>query len=158
MLFRGKKHRSAFVAKVAFMGYLKRFAKEEGPCAWISRDGAVNRALEEDARCQFIFTLSGYRDLFYLVRHVGRKSHDKSYPKHLPTLLLGGTMDPVGAYGEGVRRVYSRLGAAGVSPLDILLYEGVRHEAFSDTERQKIFADLLAWLRTAVLKKEQNDA
>ena len=157
-LFRGKRHRSGFVAKVAFMGYLKRFSKEEGACAWISRDDKINRALEADPRCQFIFTLSGYRDLFYMVRHLGRKQHDRSYPKNLPTLLLGGTMDPVGAYGEGVRQVYSRLGAEGVDPLDILLYEGVRHEAFSDTEREKIFGDLVAWLRTAVLKEEREDA
>ena len=157
-LFRGKRHRSGFVAKVAFMGYLKRFSKEEGACAWISRDDGINRALEADPRCQFIFTLSGYRDLFYMVRHLGRRIHDKSYPKNLPTLLLGGTMDPVGAYGEGVRQVYSRLSAEGVAPLDILLYEGVRHEAFSDTDREAIFGDLVAWLNATVLKKESADA
>jgi alpha-beta hydrolase superfamily lysophospholipase len=67
-------------------------------------------------------------------------------------------MDPVGAYGEGVRQVYSRLSAEGVAPLDILLYEGVRHEAFSDTDREAIFGDLVAWLNATVLKKESRDA
>lgn len=150
-LFRGKRYRSPFVAKMAFAGYLSRFSKEEGVSAWITRDGEIRKTRDADLKSQFIFTVSGYRDLFRMVRHVGSRSHFAGYPKTLPTLLVAGTMDPVGKWGEGVRQVYSRLGDAGVSPLDILLYEGARHEVFSEIDREEFFSDLTKWLREAIL-------
>ena len=66
-------------------------------------------------------------------------------------------MDPVGKWGEGVRQVYSRLGDAGVSPLDILMYEDARHEVFSEINREEFFSDLKKWLFAVISEKEGAD-
>ena len=54
-------------------------------------------------------------------------------------------MDPVGDYGKGVRKVYQMLRKAGVKDVEMKLYHGARHEILNETNRQQVYADVLAW-------------
>ena len=54
-------------------------------------------------------------------------------------------MDPVGAYGKGVRKVYERMLAAGCD-VRLKLYEGGRHEMHNETNKDEVFADLVGYL------------
>ena len=65
--------------------------------------------------------------------------------KDLPILLLSGDMDPVGDYGKGVVKIKKRLEKAGCN-VQMRLYEGGRHEMHNETNRDEVFADLVAYL------------
>ena len=145
-LFRGKRYRSRFIASLANGGYDKHFPKEEGKGAWLTRETAQVADREGDPRTSFEFTLSGYIDLFKMLSLCNKRSWYKRFPKELPTLIVSGEADPVGAFGKGVRSVYSGLLAAGVSSLQIKLYEGARHELFNEINRNEVFGDLSEWL------------
>ena len=67
-------------------------------------------------------------------------------PKDLPILLVSGADDGVGNYGKGVRKVRKMLEKAGIRDLKMVLYENDRHEILNETDRYKIFADLLEWM------------
>ncbi len=146
MLFRGKKHRSGFMKRLAFIGYNSKFPKEEGEAAWLTRDNSIARAKADDPYANFTFTLSAYGDLFRFVSDSNSKEWFDGYPVELPVLIISGDMDPVGGFGKGVTRVYDGLKRRGVRDLTLKLYEGARHELFNEINRDEVFSYLASWL------------
>ena len=147
-LFRGGRHRSKLVCSLAEGGYNKAFDKSEGDSAWLTRDASQVAGRANDPKSNFIFTLSGYGDLFYMLFKCNSDEWFENYPKDIPTLVISGAYDPVGDFGKGVSYVYSRLRAKG-AVVDLKLYEGARHELFNETNREEVFSDLLEWIDNA---------
>jgi alpha-beta hydrolase superfamily lysophospholipase len=148
MLFRGKRYRSPFVAGLAFAGYNKYFEKGN-PNAWLTRDLPLVSDRGDDPYTSFIFTLSAYHDLFTMLENISKRSWYDSYPKELPTLIMSGTMDPVGQYSEGPRRVFEGLSSRGAA-VDIRMYEDARHELFNELCREEVFRDIRDFLERLV--------
>lgn len=144
---RGPKYRSKLVARLAFMGYNSKFPKSEGKNAWLTRETELVKHKNEDERAGFIFTVSGYRDLFGFLGDSNSNTWFKEYPKNLPTLIVSGDMDPVGNYGKGPAYVYKHLLVEGCKAVELKLYQGARHELFNETNRHEIFGDITEWLR-----------
>ena len=144
--FKGKKYRSKFVKNVASRGYNKKFPKEEGPNAWLTRDTELANEKLSDPLGNYTFTLSAYADLFRLVESANSKLWFRSYPNYMPTLIVSGEMDPVGGYGKGVRYVCNELLRRGHTALTLKLYEGARHELFNEINREEVFSDIVDWM------------
>lgn len=145
-LFKGSRHRSGLIKSLAFGSYNSRFPKEEGENAWLTRDLPRVASRSEDKFTSFDFTVSGYIDLFSALRECNSPSWYKSYPVNLPTLIMSGTMDPVGDFGNGPSEVYKGLLLAGCSDVELKLYDGARHELFNETCRDEVYKDIAAWL------------
>lgn len=143
---RGGHHRSALLQSLAFGGYNRRF-EGRTPYDWLTRDNGIVDRYAADPFCTFIFTSSGFRDLFTLLRRVSRRDWAGSLPKKLPMLLIAGDMDPVGDYGRGVRRVYEGIRAAGCRDVSLKLYPGGRHEILNELNRDEVYQDVLAFCR-----------
>lgn len=143
---KGERHRSKFISNMAFSGYNKRFTEEEGRNAWLTRNNEAVRDKDKDERGGFMFTVSGYRDLFRFLGRANSKQWFKNYPTQVPTLIMSGDMDPVGDYGKGPAYVYKKLMISGVESLELKLYPGARHELFNETNKDEVFSDLAAWL------------
>lgn len=148
--FYGSRHKSKLIENMAFGSYNKRYPKEEGHNAWLTRD--LDKVADRDTNefTSFKFTVSGYYDLFTLLGKSNSKAWFKNYPKKLPTLVMSGDMDPVGNYGEGTAYVYKQLMINGASNTTLKLYEGARHELFNETNADEVFEDILAWLSGVV--------
>ncbi len=144
--FKGKKYRSKFVKNLASRGYNKKFPKEEGANAWLTRDTELANKKLSDPLGNYTFTLSAYADLFRLVERANSKLWFEVYPKCMPTLIVSGDMDPVGGYGKGVRYVHSELLRRGHTALTLKLYEGARHELFNEINREEVFSDIVNWM------------
>ena len=100
-----------------------------------------------DPYCGFLFTASGYRDMFRGLERLRKLDELKKIPKGLPVYLFSGDKDPVGNQGAGVNKVAEELRQAGLRDVSVKLYPGGRHEMFNETNAQEVYADLLAWLR-----------
>lgn len=61
---KGWRYRSALVNKLAFGSYNKGFAPARTDFDWLSRDEATVDAYVGEPRCQFIFTLNAYHEMF----------------------------------------------------------------------------------------------
>ena len=135
---RGPRTVSPFMVRANMGGYCKRIPDAKSPNAWLTRDEAVVRAYDADPLCAFPFTLGSY--------HVNRVRWARSVDKTLPILLISGAEDPVGGYGEGVRKVWAMLGDAGVKDLTCEIFEGARHELHNEWNREEVFDYVLHWL------------
>ena len=145
-LLRGPRHHSELIRSLAFGSYNKKFPKEDGADAWLTRDVARVSDRATDPYTAFTFTVSGYQDLFRMITYSNRGEWFKKYPKRLPTLVISGDMDPVGNYGKGPEYVYRHLLMEGSDEVSLKMYEGARHELFNETNRDEVFDYLLGWL------------
>jgi len=143
---KGPRHRSTLITKLAFGSYNSKFPKSEGDNAWLTRDVEKVSGRAEDKYTNFLFTASGYCDLFDMIKRSNSQSWFAEYPKELATLVIGGDMDPVGNYGKGPDYVYKHLLIAGCKTVDLKMYEGARHELFNETNSEEVFSDLVGWL------------
>ena len=147
-LFHGGRYRSAFVAGLTVMGYNSHFPKSEGSRAWLTRDVDMASLRDQDPYTNFTFTLSAYSDLFALCGAANSQSWFRDFPKELPTLIISGEEDPVGAYGKGPGYVYKQLLLSGSSSVTLKLYPECRHELFNETNREEIFAYITEWIKS----------
>lgn len=138
--FKGERHISNTVDKLAFGAYNKR-CEEDGKYGWLTKDADIRAAYAADPFCTFRFTVSAMEDLLRLNGQSNRKDWAASLPKGLPVLLVSGCEDPVGSYGAGVKAVEGMLAAAGI-PVETHLYENCRHEILNDTCREQVIADI----------------
>lgn len=141
----GPYNRSKAIYALAFGSYNKGLPKEDGRIGWISGDADVRREYEQDPNSGFVFTASGYYDLFDLLTRVNKREWAESIDKSLPILLVSGRKDPCGDYGRGVVKVCEMLISAGVENTRIKIYPNSRHEILNDVERDEVFADILSW-------------
>lgn len=148
--FYGSHHRSELINNMAFGSYNKRYPKEEGHNAWLTRDLLKVADRDTNEFTSFKFTVSGYTDLFTFLANSNSKSWFKRYPTKMPTLIMSGDMDPVGNYGKGPAYVYKQLMINGASDVTLKMYEGARHELFKEINADEVFLDILTWLEGVI--------
>ncbi len=146
-LFRGEKHISPLLDKIAFGSYNERFGGNDpaDPDRWTTGDEEQRKIRYADPFCTFKFTISAMVDLVRLNQLVCRPAWYRAIPKNLPILLVSGENDPVGGYGKGVREVHGKLLCEGISAECILYPEG-RHEILNDCTYEQARNDILAFL------------
>lgn len=142
--FRGKKHISPLIEKLAFGEYNKGFGDGSNG-DWLSKDPEVRRKFNADKFCQYHFTISAMHDLVKINDAVNRTKWFKKISKTLPILLVSGTDDPVGEHSKGVKKVYQNLKKRGAN-VTMKLYTDNRHEILNDTARSEVIADIKKFL------------
>lgn len=145
-LFRGDRHRSKLLRTIQQSGYLKRCGKSADRTDWLTRDRAVVEKYNNDPYCNYIFTVSAYRDLFSMLAAVSTEEWAATVPTDLPILLISGEDDPVGSYGKGVLKVAGALTHAGARRLTTVLIPGARHEVLNETDKEDTYAVIDKWL------------
>lgn len=114
---------------------------------WSCSDERVVKDFLEDSKCQFRFTLNSFSNLA-----AGMDKVFSTYPKKplkcdLPIIFLSGAEDICGDFSKGVLRAYKHICSQGYDNVDIRLYEGARHEIFSEPCKDKVLADVFEWLK-----------
>jgi len=143
---KGEMHRSETVNKMVFGEYLKKIDNPRTPSDWITRDEAIVDLYRRDKYCQFIFTLSGFRDLMNILSQANDTPAFKDTPDNLPIYVFSGSMDPVGDYGMGIMKVVEGYRSAGCTDVTLKLYDGGRHEMLNEINRQEVYSDVLKWI------------
>lgn len=146
-LFKGEKYRSKFVDKLTFGRYNERFKGEKDEHCWLTKNKEVRERFDKDEYCNFKFTLSAMEDLVRLNRLSNSDKFYEQIDKTAPILLIAGSDDPVGGYGDGVRSVYRKLQKYGAN-VQISLYDGCRHEILNDTSEEAVTQEIIDFLNT----------
>ncbi len=141
---KGARYKSELINGMAFGTYNKRCEKRT-PFDWLSVNKENVDRYIADKNCGFLFTVSGYKNLFEVLQFVSAPEWFGAVPSDLPMFLIAGSEDPVGSYGKGVMSVYSKLKETGHNRTDIKLYQGDRHEIHNEDDRYDVFLDISAW-------------
>lgn len=147
---RGWRHRSRLVDAMAFGGYNRRLKHPRTDRDWLTREESLVDAYIADERCQFLFTLNGYYNLFYSLYCLSLPEYVARMPKDLPVLFVAGEEDPVGDYGAGVKQVAEEFRQIGVKQVECHLYPGDRHEILNELDRKTVYEDLYRWMEKRI--------
>ena len=136
---------------MAFGSYNKRFEPKRTNVDWLSRDEEQVDRYIADPLCGFTFTVNGFQTVFELIARIQVKENLEKIPKELPVFMVAGADDPVGDYGEGVKRAYASLQEAGLTNMQLKLYDQDRHEILNELDRETVAQDIYDWIRDTIL-------
>lgn len=142
----GEEKTSKLITKMMFGDYNKKIVPLRTGSDWITRDTNIVDAYRKDPLSNFPFTNNGLVTVMELSKEANEKKTFAKTPKNLPIYLIAGDMDPVGDYGVGVRGVFASYLDAGLSDVEIQLYEGARHEVINEINRDDVYLDITNWL------------
>lgn len=148
--FKGWKHRSKTIDKIAFGTYNSKITDAKTPFDWLSADDKNVNAYLADELCGFMFTCGGFYGLFEIIERACRFKTFSKTPKRLPVFVLSGIDDPVGDYGSGVKRIAENYRRAGVRSVELTLYDGGRHEILNDFCAEQVYEEVLQFINARV--------
>ncbi len=143
---RGPETVSPLLNKLSLGAYNDQFKPTRTTADWICRDEAVVDAYLKDPFCTFLPTAGMFRDMMEGLQYISDEDTLSQMDPSTPVYLFSGDRDPVGANGEGVKRVYGFFKDHGTADLTMKLYPGGRHEMLNEIDKGEVYADVLAWL------------
>lgn len=114
---------------------------------WISSDEEEVEKHINDEKSDFIFTVSGFKDLFHLVRLCNSPMLIKTVPKELPILFISGALDPIGENTLGVKRAFKLYKESNIKNLELKIYPNDRHELINEKNKVEVYNDVLNFLK-----------
>ena len=146
-LFRGATYKSSLLHNMGMGAFAKAVPNANTPFDWLTNDPAVVDAYIYDDKCGMPFTAGAYATLTELTSQMVAPACAQAVPKDLPLLFVAGAEDPVGVRGEGVKAAVEQYRKAGIRQVDLHLYEGLRHEVHNEPSRDRVYRDLVDWLK-----------
>lgn len=148
LLMRGKgaNEPSELLQKVMFSGYDKRIDPVRTPCDWLSRDEQIVDAYMEDPLCGFAPAPTLANAMMNGLLYIQKTSNLNRMKKDLPVHFIAGGEDPVGAYGEGVRKAVQMFIRSGMKHVSVKLYPGCRHEILNELNKEEVYQDVADWM------------
>ncbi|MDD6571748.1 MAG: alpha/beta fold hydrolase [Thermoflexaceae bacterium] len=144
----GDRYRSDMVEKMSLGSYNARISNPRTASDWICSVDSVVDKYVADSKCTFKFTVNAYNTLYKLIKYVQEPRNIKRIPENLPVIFMSGLQDPVGDYGEGVKKAAELYLVNGMKNVSIKLYDGMRHEIHNETRKHIVYLDMLEWLES----------
>ena len=139
-LFGRAKKEGKLLANMSFGMYNKKFSEGTFISSLVEECEKYNNTWG----CGFVLSNNFYRGFFKGLKTLYKKKNYVKIDTNKPLLLISGSNDPVGNMGKSVKDLYNFYAdTIGVKEVDCVLYEGVRHEYFNDTSKQKAFDAVL---------------
>lgn len=146
MMLRGKKAKSYLMNHLVFEAYNKHFDRQHTGFEWLTRDQEELVKYLDNPYCGQVFPASFYYEFLKTIEYIENPNNFYKIPPDLPLLIISGQDDPVGDFGSGVKKLKKRYEKSDVKDLEMLLYEGARHELLHEINRQEIIYDTIKWL------------
>ena len=93
-----------------------------------------------------MFTCNGFENLFRLLHTTYKKKGYNAKNKGLPILFISGADDPVIGTKKAWDKSVNFMKELGYERVESRLYEGMRHEIYSETGKEKVLDDLLQFI------------
>lgn len=142
--FKGERHRSGMLKYLSIGSGDEKFPGE-GKGAWLSKNRERVEAYQKDPKCTFVFTCNGFENLFRLLKNTYDKSLYRVNNPTLPIFFVAGSDDPVIVSEDKWLQAQQSLRDVGYENVSGKLYHGDRHEICNELDRDKVYADLLAF-------------
>ena len=146
----GHRHRSPLCHNLVF-GMLNGPFKGATGSEFISSDDAVVQAYAADEYCGNTATAAFIDQLLYGTRAAFKKETFSGTPKDLPLFIGAGEQDSMGGPGlKEVKKDVADYEKAGMTDMEFHIYEGMRHEILNEKQKQRVYDDILAWLKKRI--------
>ena len=117
---------------------------------WLTRDEALVDAYIADPLCGAMATAGMFHDMMGGLQYIWKTENLNKMDKSTPVYFMAGDGDPVGNYGEAVKKVYERFLKTGCKDVKLKLYKDGRHEMLNELNKDEVYADVLEWLNSKI--------
>ena len=124
-------------------GELNRKHKHLGSIGaeWLSRDVAVHEAWRDDPLTFVADTLK----LFGVIDAARLLGRPKELGSDIPILIMIGSDDTLGGE-KSVKKLADSYLQKGSTDVEVIVYQGARHEVFNETNKDEVMDDLVSWI------------
>ncbi len=136
---KGKHAQTPLMTKLSFGEFNKAFKPNRTDYDWLSRDTEQVDKYINDPYCGTVFSVGFFRDMLSALLVINDEVSYQKTSNNLPIFLVAGAADPVGDNGKGVTEVYNKYKNAGLSNVEIKLYEDARHEILNEINRDDVY-------------------
>lgn len=138
--------------KLSLGAYNQKFSPARTTADWICRDEKVVDTYLADPLCNFPIKAGMNHAMMCGLQYIGNKQNLAKMNRELPIYFFAGDQDPVGAMGEGVKKVARWFREVGMQEVTVKLYSGGRHEMLNEINKAEVYQDVLMWLDTHLPK------
>lgn len=142
----GKDKHSKLLQKLVFAGYNKKVEHPKSAYDWLNRDQRAVMAYEEDPLCGFIPSAGLLEAMLTGILYIQNEDNLKRMKRDLPVYFIAGGADPVGDFGNGVRKAVAAFEACRMQLVACHIYPMCRHEIMNEINWQEVYDDILAWM------------
>lgn len=135
------------ILRLVFGAYNLRVEHPRTPYDWVCRDQRVVDALIEDPLCSHAVTVGLMRDMLTGIRYIQERENLEKMQRNLPVLLISGGDDPVGSFGEGVRKIAENYQSVGMTNVKTKIYPLCRHEILNEINKHDVYRDIAIWMQ-----------
>lgn len=144
---------SQLLQNLMFGAYNRKVEHPRTPYDWLSRVNQVVDAYVDDPLCGFTPTAGLARDMLLGIEYIQKRENLQKMDKTLPIFFTAGGDDPVGNYGEGVRKTARMFKSVGMENVTTQIYPLCRHEILNEMNRTDIYQDIVNWIQKAISTK-----
>lgn len=150
--FKGSRYYSKFFDNLTDGKQYKKFdmTKTDIYNSWLTSDPEKAKEYNEDNKRNFNFSLNAFMGMLQAVLFSCTPSNITKINKNLPVLFISGGDDPVGNFGEGVRKAANVFIESGIKDVTVKIYEKDRHEILSEVNRKEVFEDIENWMEDKI--------
>lgn len=139
---KGHHHRSAFIQKISFGAFNKRFDKNT-PNSWICSDKEVVDIYNSNPLCHYVFTTNGFHSLFHLMQTTYSSKEWVFNNKQLPIHFIAGSDDPCIVSEKKFNEAIEFIKKIGYQNVTSYLFKGMRHEILNEKEKHIVYQHIL---------------
>jgi alpha-beta hydrolase superfamily lysophospholipase len=152
-LIKGSRRQANWMHRLTFGEFNRPFRPSRTGFDWLSRDETIVDAYIRDPDCGFVCTTALWADFLAAARTLLAEEALAAVDRDLPVLIVSGTRDPVGEFGQGVRRLHEAYLSAGFRDVTCKLYDDARHEVLNETNREEVISDVISWIDRVLLRQ-----
>ena len=144
--FTGKNKVVPLLDKLAFGSYNAHVQNPRTEFDWLSANELNVDMYKMDNWCGFPLTASFFCSMMEGLSKIHKSSNMKKIPLTLPVYFIWGSEDPVGSYGQTIKKLIDIYKANGIKKIDFKEYPGDRHEILNENDKENVENDIIAWI------------
>ena len=153
---KNRKEPSKFLRNLMLGPYTAAIKNHKTKTDWLSVNEDNVRRYNEDPKCGFLYESkkSFYREFLKGLNRLHKTKFMRKIRQDMSILLIAGAEDPVGNKSKGplkLAKLYKRL---GIKDVQTIIYPNMRHEILNETDNERVYADILAFLKEEHAKAE----
>ena len=120
---------------------------EASSTSWLSLDPTNREAFAKDPLCGVPFSNNGFYGLIMLNTLATQRKWADSLPRNFPLLFVSGEADPIGDFGNGVKKIVETLHEDNFDDVTLHLYPQMRHEILNESIKERVYNEIMSWIR-----------
>lgn len=132
------------VTELTFGEYNKTF-EGKTKADWLCANEVARQRYLADEKCTEGFTAGLFADLLFGMEYTCDRGNMKQMEKDMPIYMVSGADDPVGNFGDGIKKLYKKLHRLGFN-VGYSLFANMRHDVLHERNAHYVLVDIIRFL------------